>query len=193
MDRHSLNIPERIETERLFLRPYGPGDGAMYLAASLRNKDHLSEYEAENVLMDLKSEEHAESVVRELGANWIEKINFFFGIFDQVTDEWAGQVYVGPTNWELPEFSIGYVADARFQGRGYIPEAVAGVLRMLFTDGGALRVSSECDERNVRSWRLLERCGFIREGHRRENKRNPDGTLGGDYLYSMLRREYADS
>ena len=69
-------------------------------------------------------------------------------------------------------------------------EAVTGVLNLLFVVMGAHLVKSECNENNVRSWRLLERCGFIREGHLRENKKSPDGVFHGDYVYGLLRQEY---
>ena len=115
---------------------------------------------------------------------------FFIGIFEKETDDWVGQIYVGPTNWELPEFTIGYVVDVNHEGQGYITEAVKGVLCMLFDDLGAHRVRSECNDINVRSYRVLERCGFTREGHFRENKKNPDGTFHGDYHYGLLRREF---
>ena len=164
----------------------------MYYAASMRNRDHLAEFESGNVLMNLENEEHAEAVVRELAADWMARKCFFIGMFEKATGEWAGQVYVGPTNWELPEFAVGYVADVNHEGKGYVSEAVTAVLGMLFRDMGAHRVRSECSENNTRSWRLLERCGFKREGHLRENRRNADGSFHGDFLYGLLRREYVD-
>jgi RimJ/RimL family protein N-acetyltransferase len=174
------------------LRPYTAGDGATVYAAGERNRDHLAEFESGNVLLHLEDETHAEAVVRELAADWAARTHFFLGLFDKSSGEWAGQVYVGPTNWELPEFTIGYVADVRYEGQGYISEAVVRVLEMLFLDLGAHRVKSDCHEHNVRSWRLLERCGFRREGHLRENKRNADGSFHGDFLYGLLRQEFLD-
>jgi len=191
-DKYSIDIPERIETERLYLRTYRTGDGPMYYAASIRNKDHLAEFETGNVLMSLKNEEHAEAVARELAAEWAARNCFFIGIFDKDSDEWAGQVYVGPTDWGLPEFTIGFVADVRYEGKGYISEAVQRVLKMLFEDVGAHRIKSACNEDNIRSARLLERNGFRKEGHLLENRRNADGSFHGDFLYAMLRREYVN-
>ena len=114
------------------------GDGPMYYAASIRNRDHLAEFESGNLLMHLKSKEHAEAIVRELAADWMARKCFFIGIFEKATGEWAGQVYVGPTNWELPEFTIGYIADVNHEGKGYISEAVTRVLEMLFRDMGRI-------------------------------------------------------
>lgn len=190
MNKFLLDIPESMETTRLHLRAYKAGDGPRYYAVSLRNRDHLAEYETGNVLMHLQNEEHAEAVVRELAADWMARKHLFIGIFEQTSREWVGQIYVGPTNWDLPEFTIGYVADVRYEGKGYISEAVRRILKMLFEDLGAQRVISDCNEHNVRSWRLLERCGFTREGHLRENKKHADGSFHGDYLYGLLRQEY---
>ncbi len=185
-----LDIPERIETQRLTLRPYKAGDGPMYFAAGQRNREHLAEFESENVLRHLESEVHAEAVVRELAAAWVARECFFIGLFKKGTGAWVGQIYVGPTHWDLPEFTIGYIADVAHEGQGLISEAVLGVLPVLFHDLGAHRVTSDCNEHNTRSWRLLERCGFTREGHLRENRRNADGSFHGDYVYAILRCEY---
>ena len=162
----------------------------MYFAASKRNADHLAQYESQNPVMNLKDEQHAEQVVRELATAWTEGQSYFFALLEKASGEWAGQIYVAPTDSELPEFTIGYVADVNYEGKGYVSEAVTAVLRVLFQEVGAHRVASDCNENNSRSWRLLERCGFTREGHLRENREGADGALHGDYLYGLLRREF---
>jgi len=162
----------------------------MYYAAGIRNRDHLAEFEADNVLMHLKSEEHAETVVRELAADWMAGACFLIGIFEKATNEWCGQVYVGPTNWELLEFTIGFVADVRREGRGYISEAVNRVLQMLFEDLGACVIMSECSENNIRSQWLLGRCGFSREGYIPKNERDADGSVDRDCLYVLSQKDY---
>jgi len=46
----------------------------------------------------------------------------------------------------------------------------------------------------VPSWRVAERCGFSREGHLRATHPDmflKDGSPSGDYLYGLLRDEYA--
>jgi aminoglycoside 6'-N-acetyltransferase len=54
----------------------------------------------------------------------------------------------------------------------------------------AYRVRLECDDTNVRSYGVAERCGMVREGHIRENKKNADGRLSGTLLYGLLQSEY---
>ena len=162
----------------------------MYYAAGTRNRAHLTEFEADNVLMHLESEEHAEMVVRGLAADWMAGDCFFIGIFEKATSRWCGQVYVGPTSWESPEFTIGFVANVHCEGKGYISEAVNGVLGMLFEDLAAYLIKSECSEGNVRSRRLLERCGFRQEGYVPKDKGSKDGSTTRDCLYVLSRHEY---
>ncbi|MET9484298.1 GNAT family N-acetyltransferase [Streptomyces sp. NPDC006638] len=65
----------------------------------------------------------------------------------------------------LMQAEMGFTLAADRQGHGYATEAVRAVLDDLFARG-LRRVSAECDVRNTRSARLLERVGFQREGLR---------------------------
>lgn len=190
VDKGSLEIPARIEAERIYLRSYRPGDGPWYYAMSRRNQAHLARYEAENVALSIESGPEAEALVRELAAEWEARNCFFMGAFDRETDEFVGQLYVGPVDWEVPEFAIGFFVDRDHEGQGYVTEAVRAVMGFIFEHLKAHRVRLECDDTNRRSWRVAERCGMVREGHIRENKRNADGTLSGTLCYGLLRREY---
>jgi len=185
-----LEIPESITAERIYLRGYESGDGRWYHAMSQKNRAHLARYEADNVVMSIESEEDAEVVVRELAAEWRARNCFFMGAFDRATDEFVAQVYVGPVNWNLPEFEIGFFVDKDHEGQGYVTEAVKAALGFIFEHLGAHRVRLECDDTNERSWRVAERCGMVREGHIRENKKNADGTLSGTLHFGLLKREF---
>jgi aminoglycoside 6'-N-acetyltransferase len=191
MHKMLLDLPERIEAERIYLRPYAAGDGQWYYAMSQKNRTHLARYEADSVVMSIASEQDAEVVVRELAAEWVARNCFFMGAFDRKTDEFVAQIYVGPANWDVPEFEIGFFVDKDHEGQGYVTEAVRVVMGFIFQHLEAHRVRLECDDTNERSWRVAERCGMVREGHIRENKRNADGTLSGTLHYGLLKREWA--
>lgn len=191
MHRMLLALPTRLETERLILRGYQAGDGPWFYAVSQRNRDHLARFEARNVVNEATSEEQAEILVRELHVEWTARRNFFLAAFEKTTGAFAAQVYVGPSNWDLPEFEIGYFVDKDHEGRGYVTEAVHAALWLVFEHLEAQRVRLECDDTNVRSYRVAERCGLVREGHIRANKRAPGGELTGTLHYGLLRSEYA--
>jgi ribosomal-protein-alanine N-acetyltransferase len=185
-----LEIPARIEAPRIYLRSYEAGDGPWYYAMSRKNRTHLARYEADNVVMSIDSEQDAEIVVRELAAAWGARSSFFMGAFDKETDEFVAQLYIGPVNWALPEFEIGFFVDKDHEGQGYVTEAVRAAMEFLFEHLGAHRVRMECDDTNERSRRVAERCGLVKEGHVRENKRNVDGTLSGTLHFGLLKREF---
>ena len=208
MHSRLLEIPTRFETERLIVRSYEPGDGAWYYAIGKKNHDHLERYESGNVIFNLKSEEEAENALIGMIADWNARNCFFMGAFEKISAvkttaavkniasvkttalQFVAQIYIGATNWDLPEFDIGYFVDVDHEGQGYVTEAVRGSLRFIFENLQASRARLECDDTNVRSMRVAERCGFKREAHIRENKLNPDGTISGTLVYGLLRREY---
>ena len=180
-----------METERLYLRCYAEGDGRWYYPMSQRNQAHLSLYESDNPVMSIRSEQDAEEVMRSFAIQWAERRNFFLGAFDRKSNEFVAQVYIGLVTVELPEFQIGYFVDKAHEGRGYVTEAVKAALSFSFAHLKAHRVRVECDDTNVRSMRVAERCGMVREGHLRQNKTNRDGSLSGTMIYGILKSELA--
>jgi aminoglycoside 6'-N-acetyltransferase len=185
-----LEIPTRIEAKRIYLRSYEAGDGLWYYAMSQKNRTHLARHEAENVVMSIESEQDAEAVVQGLAGAWRARNSFFMGAFNREKDEFVAQLYIGPVNWNVPEFEIGFFVDRDHEGQGYVTEAVRAAMGFIFEHLGAHRVRMECDDTNERSWRVAERCGMVREGHIRENKRNVDGTLSGTLHFGLLNREF---
>jgi ribosomal-protein-alanine N-acetyltransferase len=107
-------------------------------------------------------------------------------VFRRDTHEFVAQIYVGPADWDLPEFEIGFFVDTEHEGQGYVTGATLG---FAFEHPGAHRVRLECDDTNERSFRVAERCGMVREGHMRENKRSVDGSISGTLHYGILRDE----
>ncbi len=191
MNKFLLDIPTRLETERLVLRCYQAGDGRWYYPMSQKNRAHLSRYEAGNRAMSIQTEEDAEVMVRAMAAEWVAREAFFMGAFDKRSGEFVAQIYVGPVNWDVPEFQLGYFADCDHEGRGYVTEGAKAALGFIFEHLKAHRVRLGCDDTNVRSYRVAERCGMVREAHFRENHIHADGTRSGSLGYGLLRSEWS--
>ena len=190
IDRFPLELPLQLETSRLLLRPYHAGDGGWYYQASLRNRQHLARFEAGNPILKLENEAQAEELVCGFAAEWAARSHFFLAAFTKENGQFAAQVYIGPVSWELPEFQIGYFADASHEGQGYVSEAVQAALELIFTHLGARRVSLECSGGNLRSQRVAQRAGMHCEGHLRQNHLGPNGEMEDTLIYAILRREY---
>ena len=181
---------KRIEAERIYLRKYGPSDSRLYYEVALRNHGHLARFESGNAAFGILSEDDATRVLATFEEQWIQGQSFYLGVFRRSDDALVAQIYVGVSNERLPGFVVGFFADCEHQGQGFVSEAVQAVLRTLFRELNAHRVSLWCSDLNERCWRLAERCGFLREGHVREDQRFPDGSLGGSFCYGCLQSEY---
>ena len=79
-------------------------------------------------------------------------------------DQFIGMVnYHARQPWNC-RLALGWILIPRFQGRGYMQEAVSAVLSHCFTTLNTHRVEAEIEPENVRSARLAQRLGFQREG-----------------------------
>ncbi len=84
----------------------------------------------------------------------------------------------------LRQADLGFTIAPEHQGHGYATEAVTAVLDDLFARG-VHRVCAECDARNRRSMRLLQRVGFRIEGYRPANTWIK-GEWTDDLLFGLL-------
>jgi RimJ/RimL family protein N-acetyltransferase len=186
----SINMPTHLESERLYLRAYEPGDGKWYVGMCQRNKAHLARYEGGNPAMRIETEAQAEALIRDFITQWKDRKNFFMGTWEKASDTFVAQIYIGLPKPALPEFEIGYFVDAGHEGSGFVTEAVKAVLVMLFEQVKAHRVMIRGDDTNTRSAGVAERCGFVREGHLREDHPHDDGSITGTLIYGMLYEDF---
>ena len=74
-----------------------------------------------------------------------------------------------------------------YHGNGYATEAVNAMVRFCFTHTELQRVWTDVDVRNVASCRVLEKCGFTREGTIRQGKMV--STWCDYHLYGILKSD----
>jgi aminoglycoside 6'-N-acetyltransferase len=190
MNKTSLILPDALESERLLLRCYRPADAALYLEAGLRNRDHLERYERHNAIRNINTVEESKNLLENYTSGWQTHEYFLMGAFDKNSGGFVAQIYVGVPSWNLPECEIGYFADVNHQGKGYVSEGVRTALGFCFEHCRAHRVKLECDDTNLASIRVAQRCGFRQEAHLRQNKRQPDGSITGTLIFGMVRDEW---
>jgi ribosomal-protein-alanine N-acetyltransferase len=65
--------------------------------------------------------------------------------------------------------TIGYWIGARFAKQGLATAAVAGLIDHAFERIGLNRIEAACQPGNAASQRVLEKCGFRREGFARDD------------------------
>src|SRR5690606_26259018 len=76
----------------------------------------------------------------------------------------VGWITLAITSWEQGVAEIGYALTTSAQGRGWMVPALDQLLAELFGRTAIERLEARCSVENVASARVLERCGFRREG-----------------------------
>ena len=85
---------------------------------------------------------------------------------------------------------LGYVIGRKWWGKGYATEAAEAVLRFGFRHMHLRMVTIYHYPFNSRSRRVIEKCGFVREGVLRMGSQLWSGAIYDDVCYSMTREEY---
>ena len=182
-----------LTTPRLTVRPFTPDDAPAYLELSVANHAHLAQFEPGNPARTVFTLADSEAVLRQYAADWEAATVYFFGAWRQSDGALLAQVALMPYNPDLPEDEVGCFVDGRYEGQGYATESLRAVVDHAFRDRGAKRVSCRCSDENVRSQRLIGRCGFTLEGILRDcNPYVPrvDGSPSSEYVYGILRAEW---
>ncbi len=107
----------------------------------------------------------------------IELRGTFIGSIDLSLNRWGGG-------------DLGYSLAREHWGRGLITEAVREVITYGFGVLGLERIEAWADIRNVGSWRVMEKCGMVREGVFRSARPARDGSRSDDVHYAVLRAEW---
>jgi RimJ/RimL family protein N-acetyltransferase len=89
------------------------------------------------------------------------------------------------------QVELGITLDPRHQRHGFASEAIEAVLRYVFGSLNMHRVSATTDANNKAAQILFQRLGFRREAHFVEHLWFK-GTLGSEYVFAMLQREWRE-
>jgi len=114
---------------------------------------------------------------------------FQFAIELRSTGEMVGDCALHTLATDTRHAEVGFTLALPCQGNGYASEALACLLDYVFLTLGKHRVIAVTDTENHRAARVLERTGFRREAHFRQNVWFK-GTWSDEYLYAMLREEW---
>lgn len=82
---------------------------------------------------------------------------------------------------------VAFRVSGAYRGMGYATEALRATVNFCFTETELLRLWTDVDTRNMASVRVLEKCGFLREGLIRQGKMV--STWCDYYLYGLLKSD----
>ena len=181
-----FELPERIETSRLRLRPFVAGDfDALF---SYQSRDDVTRY----LLWGSRSrDEVRHGLELKMAATAIRSEGDFLALAAESasTGEIVGDIVLGFESEEHLQGEIGYIVHPDHQGLGYATEMARPLLRIAFEDLGLHRVTGALDARNAASARVLEKLGMRREAHLVENA-FVKGEWQSELIYSILSSEW---
>ena len=76
-----------------------------------------------------------------------------------------------------------------YHGKGYGTESLSAITKFCFEKTELQRLWTEVDVRNIASQRILEKCGYLQEGHIRQGKMV--NTWCDYYIYGILKTDLA--
>ena len=173
-----------IQTERLVLRPFDPGDvDDVFVYRSLPEVNRYLYCEP------CTREEAAEALTRWAEQDEITEEGQSLALAVVLEDHVIGEVDLKWLSEQHRQGEIGYIFNPAHQGRGYAREAAEAMLRIGFEELGLHRIIAHCDARNERSRRVMERLGMRREAHLRHCE-IVKGEWGDRFVYAMLAEEH---
>jgi RimJ/RimL family protein N-acetyltransferase len=151
-----------LETARLVLRPFVPGDlEALFAFQSLPEVARFLYWEA-------RSREQVREVLEaKLGQTVLEEEGrvLALAVVLREVGQVVGEVGLQWLSRRHRQGEIGFVFHPGYQGRGLATEATEVTLRLGFEGLGLHRLIGRCDALNLPSARLMERLGMRREAH----------------------------
>jgi len=123
------------------------------------------------------------------------KNNLFFAVELKSENKLIGHISfnaIEPKN--LLIYGIGYIFNKKYQGKGFATEAITCFIKHQFSVLNIHKIIAYCNPKNKKSWKLLERLNFTREGKLRENIYFNKDTNGNPiwldtYEYGLLKED----
>ena len=175
---------QRIETDRLILRPFKAEDaGDMY-------RNWASDPEVTRFLTWPAHQNP--DVTRMVLDDWLPR--YADGGFFNWAIEWKetgrviGNISVVKLNEETEAADLGYCMGRAFWGCGIMPEALKAVIRYLFDTAGLNRIAACHDVNNPKSGRVMEKAGMKQEGILRQAGKNNQG-LCDEVWHAILKSD----
>ena len=182
MENFSFLPFKNLESERLFLRQITPDDVKEVFA--LRSNRDVMKYIPRPLCI---IEEDAIALINMM----LQRIETNEGINWAITlknsDKLIGYIGHFRIEWENFRSEIGYMILPEYSGKGIATEAVKLLVAYGFDDMKMHSIEAIIDPENIPSAKVLEKNGFIKEGHFKENEYF-EGKFIDSVVYSLLNK-----
>ena len=184
-----LHLPQSFETERTVLKKFKPGDGALFYEIVCNNQQRLI-HSFPVILSIVTNEVNAELFIRSRLNEWAQQISFTFAIWDKSEKFMLGHMSIKNIDWVIPRAELAYMITEEYEGKGIMTEVLKSTIIYCFETLKMNKIVLRVITSNDKSFKVAEKCGFIREGTLRNEHRTFNGELVDLYYYGMTREDY---
>lgn len=160
----------------------------MLAALVAQDGEHLNAYLP--MVATLSSPEAARAHLLRAAARAADGEVFEWHLF--AGDALCGAVRLKDVDCDDSKAKIGYFLGSGFAGKGILTSVLRTVLAWCFGPLGLNRIALHCASSNLRSMRVADRLGFVREGLLRQDE-FLHGEFVDQYVYGLLAAEFTGS
>jgi ribosomal-protein-alanine N-acetyltransferase len=150
-------FPDTVETPRLHLRRPVPTDAERIFQTYAQDREVTRYVE----WVPHASVETTRKFIALCQDRWINSVTFPYVITRKEDRELLGMIEV---RLNAHRANLGYVLARAYWGNGFMPEALAALVKITLQPPTIYRIEATCDVENKASARALEKSGFLREG-----------------------------
>jgi [ribosomal protein S5]-alanine N-acetyltransferase len=175
----------RLMTPRVILREITAND---WRGAQVLDSDpEVVRYQTHGLLDEAGTKAVLERAIS--SASTVPRTTYDLAVCFPGDEGYIGRAGLGISRPEHREASVWFHLRRDLWGRGLASEVLVTLLDFAFGELGIHRVFGDCDPRNLRSARLMERVGMVREAHFRENYW-VKGEWCGAFIYAVLEQDW---
>ncbi|MCC9043322.1 GNAT family N-acetyltransferase [Myroides sp. M-43] len=171
-----------LETGRLVLRKADLNDAnEMY---AMRSDAKVMQYIPRPLSTDVSE---AVDYINSLEERMVAKECINWAITLKENGEMIGTIGFYRMKLEHYRAEAGYMLLPTYHGKGYVAEALNRIVKFGFSEMGLHSIEALIDPDNIGSMKVLEKCGFVKEAHFKENEFY-DGKFLDTLVYSRLEK-----
>jgi ribosomal-protein-serine acetyltransferase len=160
-----VGLPESLESHRIALRRHSLVWAATVFETIDVDRTRLSRFLP--WVSQTRELAHTQEYFRSCAEGWDARDFFDFSIFLKEGETYVGNIGVHTIAWDHDRCEIGYWISSRYEGLGYVTEAVR-ILEAALFGAGFHRIEIHCSTSNERSAGVPRRAGFREEASLRE-------------------------
>ena len=175
-----------LQTNRLTLRQFTPND----ISDSYTNWASDTSMCAYLSWQAHSSIEVTTNVINKWITNYSDPNFLQWAIIINDTNHVIGTISAVNINNELETIELGYCIGNKFWHKGYSSEALSLALNYLFMQCNVNRVTAKHWVENVRSGKVMQRCGMLYEGKTYQSYKNNKGEYIDMIHYGLTKNHY---